>query len=113
MLEKAQVNGSLKDVTYQMLHGCDDQILECAPNLCPNDSSLLVYLAIGSHIGRCGYFGLTFSLEDNAHIDELRDLSNGYLEVNNGTVEMGVLKLENLEKILRAPYVKPKSVRIC
>jgi len=113
MLEKSQTNGSLKDVTYQMLHGCDDQILECAPNLSPGDCSLLAYLAMGYHLGKCGYFGLTFSLEDSAHIDELKDLSNGYLEVNNDTVKMGVLKLENLEKILRAPYIKPKSVRIC
>jgi len=113
MLEKAQTIGGLKDITYQMLHSCDDQILDCAPNLTPGDCSLLIYLAIGYHLGRCTYFGLTFSLEDSAHIDELRDLSNGYLEVNNGIVKMGVLKLENLEKILRAPYVKPKSVRIC
>jgi len=113
MLKKAQTIGGLRDITYQMLHSWDNQILECAPNLSPGDCSLLVYLAMGYHLSSCGYFGLTFSLEDSAHIDELKDLSNGYLEVNNGTVKIGVLKLENLEKILRAPYVKPKSVRIC
>jgi hypothetical protein len=25
---------------------------------------------------------------------------------------MGVIKLENLEKILRAPYIKPRSIHI-
>jgi hypothetical protein len=58
------------------------------------------------------YFGLTFPLEDSAHIEELRALSNKYIEFKDGVVKMGVLKLENLEIILRAPYIKPSSVRI-
>jgi hypothetical protein len=51
-------------------------------------------------------------LEDSTHIAELGALSNGYVEFRDGVVKMGVVKLENLEKILRAPYIKPRSIRI-
>jgi hypothetical protein len=51
-------------------------------------------------------------LDDSAHIEELRALSNKYIEFRDGVVKMGVLELENLEKILNAPYIKPRSVRI-
>jgi hypothetical protein len=44
-------------------------------------------------------------------MEELRALSNGYVEFGDGVVSMGVIKLENLEKILRAPYIKPRSIR--
>jgi hypothetical protein len=39
-------------------------------------------------------------------------LSNGYVEFKDGVVRMGVTKLENLEKILGTPYIKPRSIRI-
>ena len=55
---------------------------------------------------------MTFPLEDSTHIEELRALSNGYVEFRDGVVRMGVIKLENLEKILRAPYIKPGSIHI-
>jgi hypothetical protein len=55
---------------------------------------------------------LTFPLEDNSHLEELRALSNGYVEFRNGVVRMRLIKLENLEKILKASYIKPRSVRI-
>ena len=61
---------------------------------------------------RSKYFGLTFPLEDSTHIAELGTLSNGYVEFKDGVVKMGVVKLENLEKILRAPYIKPRSIHI-
>lgn len=63
-------------------------------------------------MGKGMYFGLTFPLEDSAHIEELRALSNKYIEFGDGVVKMGVLKLENLERILRAPYIKSRSVHI-
>jgi len=43
-------------------------------------------------------------LEDSTHITELRALSNGYVEFRDGVVRMGVIKLENLEKILSSLY---------
>ena len=53
-------------------------------------------------MGKERYFGLTFTLEDAAHKEELRNLSNGYFEFIDGTVRMGVNELEKLEKILKA-----------
>lgn len=63
-------------------------------------------------MGKGKYFGLTFPLEDSAHIEELRALSNKYIEFGDGVIKMGVLKLENLERILRAPYIRSRSVHI-
>jgi hypothetical protein len=67
---------------------------------------------MGYHLGKSKFFGLTFPLEDSAHINELEALSNGYVEIKGGIVRMGVLKLENLEKILRAPFLKQGSVHL-
>ena len=100
----------LENVVLKSFDSCDEKILERAPNLCPEDCSLLVYLILGYHLDKSKYFGLTFPLEDTAKIDELKTLSNGYIEIKDGVVRMGVTKLENLMEILRAPYIKPGSV---
>ena len=112
MIRKTMSENSLEDVVLHAFDSIDKRVLEMAPNLSPEDCSFLVYSAMGYHLGTCKYFGLTFPLEDSAHINELRDLSNGYLEVRSGVVRMGVRELQNLEKILRAPYIKPRSVHI-
>ena len=112
MIRKTPSENSLEDVVLQAFDSIDERVLEMAPNLSPEDCWFLVYSAMGYHLGKCKYFGLAFPLEDSAHINILRDLSNGYLEVRNGVVRMGVLELQNLEKILRAPYIKPGSVHI-
>ena len=103
---------NIKDLISQTLHATSKSILERVPNLNPGDYPLLLYLVIGYDLGKGKYFELTFPLEDSAHIGELRTLSNGYVEFRDGIVRMGVIKLENLEKILRAPYVKPRSIHI-
>lgn len=103
---------NLKDAIFQTLYRHDKSILEKVPNLNPEDYSLLLYLVIGYDLGKGKYFGLTFPLEDSTHIEELRALSNGYVEFRDGVVRMGVIKLEDLEKILRAPYIKPRSIHI-
>ena len=103
---------NIKDIIFQTLHTTKKSILERVPNLNPEDYSLLLYLALGSDLGKGKYFELTFPLEDSVHLGELRALSNGYVEFRDGVVRMGVIKLENLEKILRAPYVKPRSIHI-
>ena len=100
------------DTIFQTLHIPNKSILERVPNLNPEDYSLLLYLVMGYDLGKGKYFGLTFPLEESTHIKELRALSNGYVEFRDGVVRMGVIKLENLEKILRAPYIKPRSIRI-
>ena len=86
--------------------------MKSAPNVSPSDCSLLAYLTMGYQLGKCSYFGLTFPLEDSTNLNELKALNNGYVEVKDGVVKMGVLKLENLERILRAPYIKLGSVQI-
>jgi len=103
---------NIKDTIFQTLHTSNKSILERVPNLNPEDYSLLLYLVIGYNLGKGKYFGLTFPLEDSTHIEELRALSNGYVEFRDGVVRMGVIKLEDLEKILRAPYIKPRSIHI-
>jgi hypothetical protein len=103
---------NITDTIFQTLHLANKSILERTPNLNPEDYSLLLYLIIGYDLGKGKYFGLTFPLEDSTHIEELRALSNGYVEFREGVIRMGVTKVENLEKILRAPYVKPGSVHI-
>ena len=103
---------NIKDTIFQTLHTPNKSILKRVPNLNPEDYSLLLYLVIGYDLGKGKYFGLTFPLEESTHIAELRALSNGYVEFRDGVVRMGVIKLENLEKILRAPYIKPRSIHI-
>jgi len=103
---------NLKDTVFQTLYRHNKSILEKVPNLNPEDYSILLYLVIGYDLGKGKYFGLTFPLEDNSHLEELRALSNGYVEFRDGVVRIGVIKLENLEKILKASYIKPGSIRI-
>jgi hypothetical protein len=103
---------NLEDAIFQTLYRRKESILKQVPNLDPEDYSLLLYLVIGYDLGKGKYFGLIFPLEDDSHLDELRALSNGYVEFRDGVVRMGVIKLENLEKILGAPYIKPRSIRI-
>jgi len=78
----------------------------------PEDYFLLLYLVMGYDLGKGKYFGLAFPLEDSTHLEELRALSNGYVEFRDGVVRMGVTRLEDLEKILKAPYIKPRSIHI-
>ena len=103
---------NIKDTIFRTLHTPNKSILKRVPNLSPEDYSLLLYLVIGYDLGKGKYFGLSFPLEDSTHIEELRALSNGYVEFRDGVVRMGVIKLEDLEKILRAPYIKPRSIHI-
>jgi len=103
---------NIRDTIFQTLHTPNKSILKRVPNLNPEDYSLLLYLVMGYDLGKGKYFGLTFPLEDNSHLEELRVLSNGYVEFRDGVVRMGVIKLENLEKILGAPYIKPRSIHI-
>jgi len=102
----------LKDVIFQKIDVSKADILKEVPNLDPEDYSLLLHLVIGYTLGKGKYSGLIFPLEDTSHLAELRALSNGYVEVRDGVVRMGVVKLENLEKLLVAPYIKPRSIRI-
>jgi len=103
---------NIKDIIFRTLHTPNKSILKTFPNLNPEDYSLLLYLVIGYDLGKGRYFGLTFPLEDSIHIEELRALSNGYVEFRDGVIRMGVIKLENLEKILTSPYIKPRSIHI-
>ncbi len=103
---------NITDTILQTLHTPNKSILKRVPNLNPEDYSLLLYLVIGYDLGKGKYFGMTFPLEDSTHIEEIKALSNGYLEFRDGVVRMGVIELENLEKILRAPYIKPRSIHI-
>ena len=103
---------NLKDTIFQTLYRLKESILKQVPNLDPEDYSQLLYLVIGYDLGKGKYFGLIFPLEDNSHLEELRALSNGYVEFKDGVVRMAVMKLENLEKILAAPYIKHRSIRI-
>jgi len=102
----------LKDIIFQKLDVSKADILKEAPNLKPEHYLTLVNLVIGHEIGKAIYAGLEFPLEDDSHLEELRGLSNSYLEFDNVIVRIGVTKLENLEEILRAPYIKPRSIRI-
>jgi len=105
-------DNNLKETILQILQTYDEVILKNAPNLSPEDCWFLIYSVIGYQLGKNKYFGLTFHLEDSAQINELSRLSNGYVEIRDKVVKMGVIELENLEKILRAPYITPKSVHI-
>jgi hypothetical protein len=66
---------------------------------------------MGYELGQGKYFGLKFPLEDRVHLEELRHLSNGYVEFIDGVIKMGVIKLENLIEILRNPHIQPRSIR--
>jgi hypothetical protein len=103
---------NITDTILQALDTPNKSILKRVPNLNPEDYSLLLYLVMGYDLGKGKYFGLTFPLEDSTHMEELEALSNGYVEFRDGVVRMGVIKLENLEKILRAPYIKSRSIQI-
>jgi hypothetical protein len=107
----AEMNG-LEDVVFQKLDVSKADILKEVPNLKPEHYLTLVNLVVGHEIGKGFYAGLEFPLEDDSHLEELRGLSNNYLEFDNVVVRIGVTKLENLEEILRAPYIKPRSIRI-
>jgi hypothetical protein len=95
------MNG-LKDVIRQKLDMFKADILKEVPNLKPEHYLTLVNLVIRNEMDKGFYAGLEFPLEDASHLKELRGLSNSYLEF--------VTKLENLEEILRAPYIKPRSI---
>jgi hypothetical protein len=101
---------SLKDVIFQKLDVFKADILKEVPNLKPEHYLTLVNLFIRNEIGKGFYAGLEFPLEDDSHLEELRGLSNGYLEFDNSIVRIGVTKLEHLEEILSAPYIKPRSI---
>lgn len=103
------MNG-LKDVICQKLDMFKADILKEVPNLKPEHYLTLVNLVIRNEMGKGFYAGLEFPLEDDSHLEELRGLSNSYLEFDNSIVRIGVTKLENLEEILRAPYIKPRSI---
>jgi len=105
------MNG-LKDIVFQKLDVSKADILREVPNLKPEHYLTLVNLVIGHEIGKGIYAGLEFPLEDESHLEELRGLSNNYLEFDNVIARIGVTKIENLEEILRAPYIKPRSIRI-
>ena len=105
------MNG-LKDIVFQKLDVSKADILREVPNLKPEHYLTLVNLVIQNEMGKGFYAGLEFPLEDDSHLEELRGLSNNYLEFDNVIVRIGVTKLENLEEILRAPYIKPRSIRI-
>jgi len=105
------MNG-LKDVIFQNLDVSKADILKEVPNLKPEHYLTLVNLVIGHEIGKGIYAGLEFPLEDESHLEELRGLSNNYLEFDNVIARIGVTKIENLEEILRTPYIKPRSIRI-
>jgi hypothetical protein len=112
MSEKILPESILEEAIFQTFDSNGDEILKKVPNLSPEDFQFLVYSVIGYHLGKSKFFGLTFPLEDSAHINELKALSNGYVEIRDGVVRMGVLKLENLEKILRASFLEPGSVHL-
>jgi hypothetical protein len=82
------------------------------PNLKSDDYLELAYILIGYIIGRGFFAALEFSLDNNDHFDELADLSNGYIELKDGTLTMSVTKLENFEEILQASYISSNSIHI-
>ena len=103
---------SLKEVISQKLDVSKADVLKEVPNLKPEHYLTMVNLVIGHEIGKAIYAELEFPLEDDIHLEELRGLSNNYLEFDNINVRIGVTKLESLEEILRAPYIKPRSIHI-
>ena len=112
MTEEFLTECSFEGEVFQTLDSYIRRIQEKAPNLSSGDYSTLVYSVIGYHLGKCKYFGLKFPLEDSSHITELEALSNDYIEIRDGAVRMGVLNLENLEKILSAFYLRLGIVQI-
>ncbi len=112
MDEKNFENNAIEQHLTKKVLSCNSALLEKLPNLAPGYCELVVYDAMGFQLTKKGYFCLEFPLKDDDHINELKDLSNGYLEVKNGKVKMGVTKLENLQAILQATYLTPGSVQI-
>jgi hypothetical protein len=103
-LEDNAINRHLTENVWS----CNSALLEKLPNLMLGNCELAVYGAMGFQLTKKGYFGLAFSLNDDRHLN----LSNGCLELKNGTVKIGVTKLENLQAILQAPFLKPGSMKI-
>ena len=110
MTEKKSTENALTELLTQTVLNHNVGLLEKLPNLAPEDCALVVYTAMGFQLTKKCYFDLVFPTDDDSHIDELRNLSNGYLEFKDGEVKMGVTKLEDLQTILQAPYLKPGSV---
>ncbi len=90
----------------------NNALLENLPNLSHRDCELVVNYTKDFQLTKKRYLGLAFPLNDDRHINQLKDLSNEYFEPINGTVKMGVTKLENSQEILQAPYPKPSSLQI-
>ncbi len=112
MEEKKSEDNAIKQHLTKNILSCNSALLEKLPNLAPGDCDLVVYDAMGFQLTRKGYFGLAFPFNGDSQLNELKDLSNRYLEVKNGKVKMGVTKLENLQAILQAPYLTSGSVQI-
>lgn len=89
-----------------------EDIQDTYPNLNPEDYSMLMYVLLGSMIGKGFYAHLEFPLENEMYVKDLEALSNGYVEFYDKNLRMGVTEFEKLEKILKKSYIKPKSVRI-
>ena len=82
------------------------------PNLSLEDFLAFISVYIRHMMGRGLYIGLEFTLENDNHLEDLKALSNGYIEFDGSIVKMGVTQFENLEKILRVHYVKPGTIHI-
>ena len=96
----------------QELIAIKEDLTKQYPNLKPEDYLELAYVLIGYMIGRGFYAALEFSLEDSDHLEELAELSNGFLEIKDHTLKIGITRLENLEAILQASYITPKTIHI-
>jgi hypothetical protein len=112
MTEKKSTVNVFEQHLTQTVFNHNGDLTKKLPNLAPEDCELVVYNTMGFQLSKKGYFRLEFPIDGNNHIDELRDLSNGYLEVKEGKVNMGVVNLENLQKILKVSYLEPGSVHI-
>jgi hypothetical protein len=89
-----------------------EDLQDTYPNLNSEDYSMFMYILLGSMIGKGFYAHLEFPLENEMYVKDLEALSNGYVEFYDKNLRMGVTEFENLEKILKKSYIKPKSVRI-
>jgi len=90
----------------------EEWLQERYPNLKSEEYLTFLYIFIGQMIGRGFYVGLEFPRTDHMHIEEIKALSNGYVEENGSMVKMGVIKLENFERLLQAPYITHNTVHI-
>ena len=89
-----------------------DDLQDHYPNLNLEDCSMLMYILLGSMIGKGFYAHLEFPLENEKYVKDLEALSNSYVEFKDKKLRMGVTEFESLEKILKISYIKPKSVHI-